>query len=340
MSQRTYFMKDWVEHHLATGPTLRCKATNPRAFKEWQKKFRASVRRMLGPFPDSVPLNAEVLETTDCGSYIREKVVFDSEPHMSVPAWVLTPKERSGPCPALLCAHGHGTGKNPLVGLDADENPFHEDYQHQLAIQFVERGYVCIAPDWRGFGERTDPEPYTHGYRDGCNVRHLGAGYFGYNLLALQIHDGMRCVDYLVTRPEVDRRRIGCIGVSFGGTMTTYLTALDRRIKAGVISCYLSTIANGLRRTNYCGAQYLPELGGRGEIADVALLAAPKPLLAEVGRQDTCFELEDALIAVRDVEAGYAAAGVPDRFDADVFDGVHEFSGRKAFDWFDRWLKA
>lgn len=338
MSDRTYFMKDWVEQHLSADPPLTCNAETPAQFKAWRTKFRARIRRALGPFPESVPLNPEIIETTDCGSYIREKVVFDSEPHMSVPAWVLTPKDVKGKRPAILCAHGHGTGKNPLVGLDAEENPFHEDYQHQVAIKLVERGYVCIAPDWRGFGERLDPEPYAKGYRDGCNLRHLGAGYFGFSLLALQIHDGMRCVDYLISRPEVDRRRIGCVGVSFGGTMTTYMTALDRRVKVGVISCYLSTIGNGLRRTNYCGAQYMPELAMIGDIPDVALLAAPKPLLAEIGAGDACFEVDDAVAAAEHVKAGYAAAGVPERFDTDVFEGEHEFSGAKAFDWFERWL--
>jgi hypothetical protein len=120
--------------------------------------------------------------------------------------------------------------------------------------------------------------------------------------------------------------------------MTTYMAAFDRRVRAAVISCYLSTIANGLRRTNYCGAQYMPMLGALGDIADVALLSAPKPILAEIGTQDTCFEFDDAMRAAEHVKRGYAAAGVNDRFDTDVFEGVHEFSGRKAFDWFDRWL--
>ncbi len=336
---RTSLMSDWVERRLRTAPGLSCTATDPADFGTWQKAFRKRILKALGPFPEAVPLNVEVLERVDCGTYTREKIVFDSEPDMSVPAWVLVPK---GPArrryPALICAHGHGVGKNPLVGLDPDGTSPHEDYQHQYAVQFAERGYVCIAPDWRGFGERKEHEEYTRTHRDSCNVAHLAAGYFGYSLLALQIHDGMRCVDYLRERPEVNGNRIGCLGVSFGGTMTTYLTALDRRVKVGAICCYLSTIANGLRRANFCGAQYMPELAANGDIPDVALLAAPKPLLAEVGKQDTCFEYDDAMKAVEHVRRGYDAAGVGERFDVDAFDGVHEFSGRKAFDWFGRWL--
>ncbi len=333
-------MKDWIEERLKTPPSLSCDATNPDEFKPWQRRFRRSILRALGPLPQWVPLNPRILEQTDCGTYVREKVIFESEPAMAVLAWVLTPKSRrrGRRHPAILCAHGHGMGKNPLVGLNEQNEP-HEDYQHKHAVQFVERGYVTIAPDWRGFGERRDGEPWDGKGRDGCNLRHLVAGYFGYSLLALQIHDGMRCIDYLQTRPEVNRRKIGCVGVSFGGTMTTYLTALDRRIKVGVIGCYLSTIANGLRRTNFCGAQYMPELRAHGDIPEVALLAAPKPLLAEIGEQDTCFEIDDAQAACDRVRKGYEAAGVAERFDVDRFPGTHEFSGRKAFDWFDRWLR-
>jgi dienelactone hydrolase len=332
-------MKDWVAERLKIAPRNSCNATNPTEFRRWRTSFRRSIMSALGPFPESVPLKPQILEKTDCGTYVREKVVFQSEPSMAVVAWVLTPKEvkKGKRLPALICAHGHGMGKNPLVGLN-NEGEAAEDYQHRHAVQFAERGYVVIAPDWRGFGERRDGPPWDDKGRDGCNLRHMAAGYFGFSLLALQIHDGMRCVDYLQAKTEVDPARIGCVGVSFGGTMTTYLTALDRRIKVGVISCYLSTIANGLTRTNFCGAQYMPELRLNGDIPEVALLAAPKPLLAEVGERDKCFELEDAKAACERVKAGYVAAGVPDRFDVDLFPGEHEFSGRKAFDWFEKWL--
>ncbi len=346
-SDRILLMKDWVDERLKAQPKLSCQAKTPDEFRLWQSGFRRTIKRALGPMPERVPLNAEVIDRADCGSYVREKIVFDSEAAMSVVAWVLTPKSAPGKkLPAILCAHGHGEGKNPLVGLtldendrDADGNPY-EDYQHRLAIQLAERGYVTISPDWRGFGERRDGERWDESGRDGCNLRHMAAGYFGYSLLALQINDGMRCVDYLVSRPEVDGRRIGCVGVSFGGTMTTYMTALDRRVKVGVIGCYMSTIANGLTRINFCGAQYMPELRVHGDVPDVALLAAPKPLLAEVGEGDTCFEVDDAMEACKLVRAGYETAGVPDRFDVDRFSGVHEFSGRKSLAWFDKWLKG
>ena len=156
----------------------------------------------------------------------------------------------------------------------------------------------------------------------------------------MNIFEGQRCLDLLSSLKEVDPKRIGCIGTSFGGTMTTYLTALDRRIKAGVIGCYLSTLSSamGEKKGNFCGNQYMPGLATLGDIPEVAATWAPKPLLAEIGREDTCFDLKDAMKAYRKVKRLYSTIGIPERCDADVFDGPHEFSGRKAFDWFGRWL--
>jgi dienelactone hydrolase len=175
-------------------------------------------------------------------------------------------------------------------------------------------------------------------------VLSLAYGYVGYQLLALDLWDAMRGIDYLQGRPEVDPERIGCLGLSFGGTMTTYLSALDERIKAAAIVCYLSTVredALTMRgRGNFCGSQFLRELLTFGDISTVAGLIAPRPLLAEIGEQDDCFVLDDALRCYAEVAQVYAAAGAGDRLRRDVFPGPHAFSGRLAFDCFAHWLGA
>ncbi len=329
----------------ARKPLLQCKAKTVDEWRAWRRRFRRALVRELGPDPEQVPLNAEIIDRSDQGDYIREKVVFDSDAFNSVPAWVLTPKDL-GPrdkLPGILIAHGHGIGKNPSVGLDLDGNPC-EDYQRCMAIQFCRRGYVTISPDWRGFGERSDPDAWVRRpSRDGCNVAYMANGYFGFQYLNLQIWDGKRTIDYLQSRSEVQASKIGCIGVSFGGTMTTYLSALDSRIKACVICCYLSTLNDAMGdrgNGNFCGAQYMHGLAKLGDIPDVASLIAPRPMLAEIGEQDQCFVVDDAMKAYRRVKACYKAAGATERCDVDRHPGGHEFSGAKAFDWFDHWLKG
>ncbi len=327
----------------AQKPLLPCKAKTKDEWKEWRRAFKRAIVRELGPEPEAVPLRPEILERTDMGECIREKVVFDTDPYNSVPAWVLTPKglRRGERVPGVLVAHGHGHGKNTCLDLDPDGKPA-ETYMHGAAVRLAQRGYVTIAPDWRGFGERIDRDQFVRRpSRDGCNVAYMANGYFGFQYLGLQVWDARRTLDYLQSRPEVNPSRLGMIGCSFGGTMTTYTSALDDRIKACVIICYLSTLQGAFDQMgNFCGAQYMPGLAKYGDIPDVASLIAPRAMLAEIGEYDTCFLVDDAMRAYRRVKSAYRAAGVPEKCELDRFPGVHEFSGRKAFDFFEKWLKG
>jgi hypothetical protein len=185
-----------------------------------------------------------------------------------------------------------------------------------------------MAPDWRGFGERLDRDEWVRRPgRDGCNVAYLAYGYFGFQMLHLDLCDAQRCLDYLQSRPEVDGRRLGCMGCSFGGTMTTYVAALDQRIKAAVLVCYLSTLTDALNdrgRGNTCGSQFMFGLRRYGDISDVAGLIAPRSCMVQIGSRDECFIEEDALAAFRHLETIYRAAGAADRLVLDHFEGVHE----------------
>lgn len=333
----------------ARKPLLPFPFSNPKRHAEWGRKLRAALWRVLGEMPERVSLRPRVVERKDMGQYIREKVILQTDPFMSMPAWVLIPKKsklksKSGKLPALLAAHGHGSGKDPIIGEThgekkiADEiKALNYDYGQQAAL----RGYFVIVPDWRVFGERTDRIEWVRQYRDRCNVANLAVEYFGMHILGLNVWDGMRAIDYLQTRREVDARRIGCLGLSYGGTMTTYLIALDPRIKVACISGYVSTLENamGMRLANFCGSQAMPGLAKYGDIPDVVLLAAPRPLCIEIGLQENCFHAPDMLKAARYVQRGYKAIGAADRLVIDAFKGQHQWSGRKAWDWFERWLR-
>lgn len=342
---------------VATTPALSL-PTSHAEWREWRPRALAHVQATLGPWPETVPLDAEEVERHDAGDHWRIKVLYDSDAYTTVPAWLLLPKdvEPGRRRPALLCAHGHGRGKDDPAGVvdpslppDEQERQALRLRQHNLdyARQFVRQGYVCLVPDWRGFGERRPPAAWcgpdpNRWMSDPCDVLYMAYGYFGFELLTLDLWDAVRGVDYLESRPEVDASRIGCVGLSFGGTMATFLTAVDERIKAVDIVCYLSTIRHDaltLRgRGNFCGSQYARGLLRYGDISTVAALIAPRPLLAEIGEQDTCFVVDDALRCYAEVAQVYEVAGVPDRLSRDVFPGAHVFSGRLAFEFFARWL--
>ena len=125
-----------------------------------------------------------------------------------------------------------------------------------------------------------------------------------------------------------------------GGTMTTWISMMDDRIRAADIICYSSrfkdfAIADG----NICGSQIVPGLFELCDVPDLHGLIAPKPLLAEVGTHDKCFKIESSLSCTREVAKIYKAAGVPQNFEVDLFDGDHRFAANKAFDFFDKHLK-
>ncbi len=312
-----------VAELLKTEPPLQFNGTTKAEWQAWRRKFRRNLVKDLGPVPEAIPLEVEILEQTQCDGYMREKIIFNPDPFSSIPAYVLIPDGASAenPAPAVLCAHGHGIGKDGAVGVAGD-------YQKQYAIEFAQRGFVAMAPDWRCFGERKDRDEWVRRpSRDGCNVAYLAFGYFGYQLLQLNISDGKRCLDYLQSRPEVDGRRLGCMGCSFGGTMTTYISALDRRIKAAVIVCYLSTVLDALNdrgRGNTCGSQFMFGLRKAGDIAEVAGLIAPRSCMVQIGSDDMCFIESDALAAFEQLGKIYEASGQRDRLVLDHFQGGHE----------------
>jgi dienelactone hydrolase len=318
-------------------PQLAFRGATTQDWRRWRRALMARMRTLLGDFPKPCPLRPEIVEREDLGEVIREKVVFDSERDMSVPAYVLIPKGRARGerLPAIVSSHGHGVGKIGQVGPEAPAGGYRGH-----AYSFACRGFVTIAPDYRRFGERAD-DPHKYGGRDPCNVNFIKGSLLGVNLLTLDIWDAVRCIDYLQRRREVDPDRIGAVGNSFGGTMTMYISALDDRVKCAAVSCYLNTFEQyAIRQANFCGSQYLPNLRAYAEVADVCGLIAPKPLLIIAGKQDEGFPFQATMKAYRQLRRIYSAAGALDRLDLDAFDGGHRFNETKAFPWFDRWLKA
>jgi dienelactone hydrolase len=213
---------------------------------------------------------------------------------------------------------------------------------YDYGLQAVRRGYVVIAPDWLPFGERRPPLEWTREGRDPCNVVGMAWQYYGYTLLAQNIWDGMRALDVLAERPEVDPSRLAVLGLSYGGTMATHLAINDPRLKVAIVSGYLSTVrgdAITMRgRGNFCGAQHVPGLLRYGDIPDMLGLIAPKPLLIEAGRRDDCFVIEDVRPAYAHLERIYRAAGCPERLAYDEHDGAHAWHGTLAWEWLERWL--
>ncbi len=300
-------------------------------FDAWRTRCRDRLAALLGPFPEPVPAAFEVLDEQRAAGYRRQKVVFDSEGTMSVPAYLLLPDGRDAPGPAVLAVHGHGPGKSVVCGIEQSEAP-NGDYAHQLA----QRGYVVLAPDLRCFGERRDWNPPDH---YACDTNLVHAVMAGANPLAQNLWDLACCLDVLAAHPLVDPGRLGAAGLSYGGTMTLLLAAYDSRVRAAVVSGYFSAWSEAHKVPwNMCGSQVLPGVLGQLEHVDIGALIAPRPLLVETGTQDMIFPLAAAEAAVRELRDVYRHLGGADALEHDVFEGDHQWHGARAFAFLQRWL--
>ncbi len=338
-----YFNRVAEEHT----PALTFGGETKADWERWREQFSAKLRELSGKWPEPVPLEPELIYSVEEEDFIRQKVVIDTERHFSVPAYVLIPKDkrraRNGRLPAILCLHGHGPyGKEAVAGVvdpnrpDLALNIASNNYDY--GAQMAREGYLTMIPDSRNFGELRETEQPFPG-RDACNVHFLRGLLMGVNLLTLCIWDLMKCLDYLETRPEVEAARIGAMGLSWGGTRTTFLSALDERIKAADIICYLAKWEQfGIREAKICGIQIFPNLYSYGDVADVAGLIAPRPLLVESGIYDNCFPAESVVQAHEHLRRIYRAAGAEDKLHIDLFSGGHQFHGPSAREFFERYL--
>ena len=146
----------------------------------------------------------------------------------------------------MLAIHGHGPGKSWCAA--SNEGGPGDDYAHALA----ELGYVVLAPDLRGFGERADwmPDDKYH-----CDWDLVCATMAGVDPLERNLWDLQRALDVLGAHPLVDPTRIGAAGLSYGGTCTLFLAALDDRVRAAVVSGYLSSWQAAHRCRGTCAAR-------------------------------------------------------------------------------------
>jgi len=241
---------------------------------------RQTLLAALGEFPQKVPLRATVLESVDCGSYVREKVEYSSEVHQRIRAYVCLPKERKAKAAAMFCHHQHdwnfALGKSEVVGLGGDPD-------QRYAAELAERGYITFAPDAIGFEERNWS---AGGFETAC-FELTTRLVTGRTLTAKVLHDASVGIDYLESREEVDPERIGFLGHSYGGRMAIWVPAFDRRIRAsvsngGCISYRDSQSRDAGIQMEFC----VPGIAQAGDIEDVVALVAPTPLMISACEDD------------------------------------------------------
>jgi dienelactone hydrolase len=327
----------------AITPVLSFKAKTPAAARAWQSRARAKLIDRLGGFPATrSPLNAEVLETKDFGSYTREKIAFDTRHNLSTVGYLLLPKAATRPLPAIVVFSGHGRGLPDILGLDDEGNPRAErnvGYAKEYALQCAEHGYATFAVEQLAFGTRRDDAARKAGPAvESCRPAATSATLFGQTMAGWRVWDAMRAIDYLETRPEVNTKRVATLGASGGGTTSLLTGALDPRVKVTVVSAYFNTFRDSIVSISHCPDNYVPGLLRDMEMYDAAGLVAPRKLFCESGRNDRIFPIAGFQTAVSKAEVIYRAFGVPDSLGHQIHEGAHEFNGTGAFEFLKRSL--
>ncbi|MEW9668307.1 dienelactone hydrolase family protein [Ammoniphilus sp. 3BR4] len=304
---------------------------------EWRSALKDKFSELLGHFPsEKVELSPIVLERKVFESYVRERIEYTVDAHLRVPAYLLIPKHRSGPLPAVIACHGHGYGSREIVGLwpDGSENTSAPGIHKNFALELVKKGFVVLAPEILGFGDRRllqdqNEDPRVNScYRLSMNLLMMGRTLAGQRVFELQ-----RAVDYLIAREDVANEQIGCMGLSGGGLICAFASAIDERIKAVVLSGFVNTFKGSVLSMRHCADNYIPGILPYAEMPDLIGLIAPRPLFIETGMEDHVFPLDSALEAISQLKRIYGMIGATSALETDIFPGTHEIWGKNAYDW-------
>lgn len=316
-----------VRRMATSTPPYRFRGTTEAEWQAWRTEFRERLWNLLGvgdhPWQPYGPeeLDAEVKERTQVDGLWRELVWLTTEPDLRVPAYLFRPVEFSNRQPAIVILPGHGTIAQ-TAGL-------RKSYQRANALELARAGFITLTMELRGFGKLN---AVGHLQIDTA-ARLVGRTWYG-----MLVHDAMRAIDYLLTRPEVDSARVGATGIGAGGALTLYTTALDDRLAVALVTSYLGRYVVTCLDEEHCPCNDIPGILRHAEMGDVAALLAPRPVLFVNGRRDpaTTHAAQESFAVARQV---YSFLGVPQLVKLIEPEQMgHYFDNQLAINWFNRWL--
>jgi len=264
-----------------------------------------------GPWPEPCDLKPQPRETIRQDGYRIESITYEVEPGDRVPAMLMVPDgvDDQHPAPAVAVWHQHNgqwhLGKSEPAGLAGDP-------MHHTGVALVHEGYVVLCPDALCFEERQDERLKGGNFERFEFLRYVVAGKC---MAWKNILDMRRAIDYLCTRPEVQKERIGCYGHSMGSTHTWLVGPWEPRLKCLVGNCCLPTYA-AIHRTHllHCFPNFIPGWFQYGDTPDIAALIAPRALHLNFGENDGGSPIQDVRAGVQRIAQAYRDAGAGDNF--------------------------
>ncbi len=339
--------------------------------RQWQRLAREKLFDLLHYRPAPVSPQVQLRARKERAGFIEEDLTFLSAPYSRVPAQLLIPTDRRPPFPGVIVLHDHGGfylwGREKVVETD-NEHPvltrFKQQYYSGRSIcnELVHQGYAVMAIDMFYWGERryvlpNDPPAWRErpssitaqqiaefNARSAQNEQLIARGLLtaGVTWPGVMLWDDLRTLDYFASRPEVDRNRIACVGLSVGGYRSFMLAALDTRIKAAVDVCWMTAFASQIKQhvTNTMGVTFvIPGMYRYFDLPDLSALIAPRALMVQMGSRDGLFPLSGIQAAFAKIRQCYQKVGSPDRQVCTLFDAPHQFNDKmqpQAWEWLKR----
>jgi hypothetical protein len=282
---------------------MRFCARTPAEARRWQAQVRRKLIELMmgGRQPPRVSLDPQVVRRIEVpeGGYVLEEVSLQTLPDRRVHAWLVVPRRLSGKVAAVLALHGHGGSGEQVVKGEGS-------YWYGRVL--AEMGYVVLAPD---IGSH--------------DLQHKH-----WSLMGERVWDCLRCMDYLVSLPQVDARRIGVAGLSLGGETAMYVAALDERVRIACSSGWLTTVENMKR--GHCPCWSFPGLEEHFDFADIFACVAPRALICELGEQERApggFPIAVARQPAEEITQAYQLFRAKENFHLDTHPDGHVFRGHR-----------
>ena len=302
--------------------------------REYQTVIRKQLIEQLGGFPERTPLNARTRSVIEQPSYRIEKIDFESQPNHRVTGNLYVPNG-AGPFPAVIVSSGHSrTGKTA-------------DYNQRFGIAMAENGIIALCYDPIGQGERSqivnsEGKPEFEATTEEHFLIGTGSILVGRNTATYRIWDAVRALDYLESRDDVNRDRLGMMGCSGGGTLTSYVMALDERVYCAAPACYLTTFEHLIETLGPQDSEQniFGQLKLGIDQSDYVLLRAPKPTLISATTDDF-FGISGTWVNYRQNKRIYTRLGHSDRLEIVEADGTHGVQPENLaaiVHWMKRWL--
>lgn len=324
------------------------KGSNIRDFVEWREKLIEELRELIAIDDiEETSIRARLIESEDCGTYIREKVVLRTEKEVYMPMYILKPKNNNKEkLPVVIALHGHGScGKEAIAGVTKEEEVKNaiKKYNYDYGVKFVEAGYVVFCPDARGAGERRENIKEGESIlKTSCTDLSNAALSVGKTLTGMFTFDFIRLIDYICTLDYCDNNNIGLCGFSGGASMGMWVSILDSRIKATILSGYFHGYKETVLKNNLCSCNFVPKLWSLVDMGDLISLIAPRAVLIESGENDHLngeSGINNVYPQLEIVKNAYSIFNLSENISHYTFSGGHMYSGEKSIEFFNKVLR-